>query len=130
MEPTREYVESYLRRADESLQAAIVLLQNNLFRDVVSRAYYAMFHAAQAALATQNVKMPKRHSGVISLFGEKFVKTGRLEKKFADNLSRAFRLRQMADYEISVEFEKSSVEELIKNAEGFIQSIKTLLHSL
>lgn len=127
MEPTREYAGSCLRRADESLEAARVLLQNNFLRDAVSRAYYAVFHAAQAALATQDVRMPKRHSGVISLFGERFVKSGKVEKRFADYLSEAFVLRQKSDYEVGVEFERSSVEEIVKKAEEFLHEIKTLL---
>jgi len=86
-----------------------------------------MFYAAQSALASENVRLPRKHSGVISLFRVRFVKSGKIEKKFADYLSSAFALRQEGDYDVGVEFEKSSVEELINKAEEFLYKIKVLL---
>jgi uncharacterized protein (UPF0332 family) len=40
-----------LRRARRSLEAADLLVSNGFSADAVGRAYYAAFHAAQAALA-------------------------------------------------------------------------------
>jgi len=42
-----------LQQADESLRAASILLQDNLARPAVNRAYYAMFYAVLALLASQ-----------------------------------------------------------------------------
>jgi len=41
-----------IARAQESLQAAELCLQTGLVNSAVSRAYYAMFQAAQVALET------------------------------------------------------------------------------
>jgi uncharacterized protein (UPF0332 family) len=40
-----------LTRAGKALLAAKTLLENQLYEDCVSRAYYAVLHAAKAALA-------------------------------------------------------------------------------
>lgn len=41
-----------LEDAKDKLSSAKVLLENNKFKDSVSRSYYAMFSAARALLAT------------------------------------------------------------------------------
>jgi uncharacterized protein (UPF0332 family) len=44
----------------------------------VNRAYYAIFYAANAMLATKGLERSK-HSGVIATFRQHFVKTGMVE---------------------------------------------------
>jgi len=39
-----------------------------------------MFYSAEAILLTNDLKAPS-HKGVISLFGEHFIKTGKLDKE-------------------------------------------------
>ena len=56
-----------LEQADESLDAARILLDRTLDRSAVNRAYYAMFYAVLALLATRKRETSK-HGGAISLF--------------------------------------------------------------
>jgi len=44
------------------------------YDSTVSRVYYAMFFVVEALLLTKNIKV-KTHSGLISKFGENFIKT-------------------------------------------------------
>ena len=44
-----------------------------MFSEVISEAYYAMFHAAKALLALRGI-YPKTYAGVVSQFGLQFVK--------------------------------------------------------
>ncbi len=71
----RSLVTYRLQQADECLDAARVLLEKRLNRPVVNRAYYAMFYAGLGLLATRMLGSSK-HAGVLSLFGQHFVKTG------------------------------------------------------
>jgi uncharacterized protein (UPF0332 family) len=89
------------------------LLEKNLLEDSISRAYYAMFHAAQAILYKKGLKA-KSHAGVKSLFGEHIVKKGTISEELGRAFSRAFDLRQKSDYEVQAEFEVRDVEEVIK----------------
>ena len=73
-----------LEQADESLDAAQVLLDKVLVRSSVNRAYYAMFYAVLALLAKSKQETSK-HSGAISLFDyeiESSLSLERLPKNF------------------------------------------------
>jgi uncharacterized protein (UPF0332 family) len=96
---SRRFVEASLLRAKKALRSAKLLLENRELEDAVSRAYYAMFHAAKAILFSKDVKT-KTHIGAISLFGEHIIKKGILDEEYADMLRKAFDLRQKSDYEI------------------------------
>lgn len=117
MEPLPEFVRASLRRADKALLAAKSLLEKNLLEDSISRAYYAMFHAAQAILYIKGLKA-KSHAGVKSLFGEHIVKKGIISEELGKAFSRAFDLRQKSNYEIQAEFEIEDVKEVVKEAES------------
>ena len=63
----------------------------------VTRAYYAMFYAAQALLSDEGLDFSK-HSAVIARFGQEFAKTGRLAPELHRHLLDAFDARSDADY--------------------------------
>jgi uncharacterized protein (UPF0332 family) len=65
--------ELLLEKARNSLQAAKLLIENNLADIAVTRAYYTMFYCAQAFLLSKNLSFSS-HSAVISAFGREFVK--------------------------------------------------------
>jgi uncharacterized protein (UPF0332 family) len=52
-----------------------------LHSSAVNRAYYAIFYAANALLATQGLSRSK-HSGVIAAFRQHFVKPGQIEDEY------------------------------------------------
>jgi len=58
-------VDANLSRADESLAAAKSLVESEVYDDGCSRAYYAVFYAATAALVAGGWRCSKR-AGVIS----------------------------------------------------------------
>lgn len=115
-----------LRRADQALRAANTLLAEGLLADSVSRAYYAMFHAATAILYHYGLKA-KSHSSAISLFGEHIVKSGLVDKEVGKSLRRAFDMRQKSDYGIDIDLPREMVKELISEAEQFVAQIKLVL---
>lgn len=75
--------------AKEKLDAAKLLLDNNMYKDSISRSYYAMFTTVRAILAMDKVDF-KKHAGVISYFQREYIKSGILEKKYSKYLSQAF----------------------------------------
>ena len=107
------------QQAKETLTAAQELLDNGHCRDAVNRAYYAMFYCGLGLLATRNLGSSK-HSGVLSLFSQHFVKTGEMPVEAGRHLREAFELRQQCDYREFVEIQKSQAEEVIANARNFI----------
>jgi uncharacterized protein (UPF0332 family) len=79
--------------------------------DSASKAYYAIFQASRAALATKELDS-RKHSGVISLFNQHFVKTGILPKEFRKIIVSAQDLRLSSDYNDFYVVSKKEAEHL------------------
>ena len=83
---TRALIQSYLAKARDKARVARELRDHGDWDDAVSRAYYAAFHAAQAALLTEGQRADT-HRGVVVLFGLLLVKTGKLDRRWGKFLA-------------------------------------------
>jgi len=117
---------AHLEKAVERLRVAEKLFQDGYYEDAVSRAYYAMYHAARAALSTVNV-FPKTHEGVVTEFGRKFVLTGIFEKQLGKNLAHAKAARETYEYTVATTVLKSEAEAILQNAQDFVETVKKYL---
>jgi uncharacterized protein (UPF0332 family) len=116
-----------LKRARATLQVAQTLLQQGEDPpSIVNRAYYAMFYAALALLATIGQQSSK-HSGVLALFDQHFIKTQILSKEMGKFLHKAFDARQTGDYEEEAEITKEQASEVLGFAVQFVKSIEEKL---
>lgn len=86
-----------LLKAQQSLEAAKLLLANNYPDYATSRAYYAMFYIAEAFLEGEGLSFSK-HSAVIAAFGREFAKPKRVSPEFHRFLIEAQELRTAGDY--------------------------------
>lgn len=120
-EVKREFV-----RAQKSLQAASLLLKDKLLEDTLSRAYYAILHAARAALLMEGVSVTS-HRAVRRLFGQHLVKSGTLPTRLATILAEEQDDRILADYDVLFNPELERVEKRVADAEEFVAAIKTFL---
>jgi len=123
---TRKEIQRYLERARLDLQAVDVNLQNELYTVAVSRAYYAMFYAATALLKSKGIDR-SRHSGVISAFGQYFVKTGLIEVVFAKTLTQAFDSRNETDYGLMLIPDDELARTELDDARRFVERIESYL---
>ncbi len=112
--------EGFFNKAKESLRAAKMLLKDELFEVSVSRAYYTMFHIAQTFLLEEDLTFSK-HSAVISAFGNKYTKTGKVPAKFHRYLLDAFDMRGMGDYKLNSGIDYNAASEQIERAEEFLK---------
>ena len=96
-----EEISSNLERADTNLQVARELLDKKYYDVSASRAYYAAFYATSALLLNEGLDTSK-HSGVIALIHQHFVKNGKLNKEQGKNLNWLFELRSVGDYGVSL----------------------------
>jgi uncharacterized protein (UPF0332 family) len=69
LENRRKLVQVLVEKSRKSLAAAASLSKEGFSEAAISRAYYAAFYLAQAALATKDISRSK-HSGVIAALGE------------------------------------------------------------
>ena len=115
-----------LRDAEASLRASEILLDQGLYRDAVSRAYYAMFYAAEALLATKGLH-PKTHGGVLHLMGEHFVKGGELEPEMTNSFGFAMQARQRADYGDDFAITVDDARAVVTKAKSFVNRLVGLV---
>jgi uncharacterized protein (UPF0332 family) len=128
-ENLKKLIEYRFGQAQETLAVARELLGSGHFRDAVNRGYYAMFYCGLGLLAAKNLGTSK-HSGVLSLFSQHFVRTGEISTEAGQHLRQAFELRQNCDYREFVSISKEQVEEVLVNAAAFIKESKLLFEKL
>lgn len=121
-----EDVRLYLERANLDLRAAKANLDDGFYGVVVSRAYYAMFYAANALLATQGLTRSK-HTAVHAAFGQHFVKTGLIEPQYLRRLVDAFEARSDADYDAAFVGDPAGAESAVASAKDFVARVEQLL---
>ncbi len=104
----------------------MLLLEKGYYKDAVSRAYYCMYNAARALLLTMDIS-PKTHKGLISKFGQEFMKMEKEARDYATILSKAEDLREIADYGIYKEISRELAESTVDDAERFLKKIREVL---
>ena len=115
-------VDLLLQKAQRKLNTAKKLLELGEHEDTVSRAYYSIFHAAKAALATQK-SFPKTHEGTIREFGQKIIKEKGLPRELGTIFSQARSLRETADYTLTPTIGPEDAKWAVKAAEHFLKQI-------
>ncbi len=115
----------YIRNAHEMLEVAALNLSEDYHGSAVNRAYYAIFYAANALLATQGLTRSK-HSGAIAAFRERFVKTGLIEVEYSDLYGRVMENRHVSDYEIEVPVERQVATRALDDAQRFVERVEQL----
>jgi uncharacterized protein (UPF0332 family) len=114
-----------LERAKNTLSDAKKFFGDATMESTVNRIYYAIFYAVLGLLITKELSSAK-HSGIRAIFNREFVNKGLIEKEQGRFYSNMFDRRQKGDYKDFVIFEKSEVEEWLKQAEKFIVKIEQL----
>jgi len=115
-----------VEKAHRAIHAAEILTREGEPDFAAGRAYYAMFYAASALLAEHDLRTTK-HAGVHALFGEHFVKQGRIGQKFHRFLLDAFDRRLHADYSFEAAITEAEVRITIDQAREFLAEVETLL---
>ena len=114
------------RRSLQCLAAARLCQGNGLYADAISRAYYAVMHAAKAVLELHNIQVDS-HEGVKNLFGYRVVMTRLIEGRWGREIDRLYRWRIRADYTATEVFSESDARSACDRAEAFVSRIRLLL---
>lgn len=122
----KQEIQDLTEKADKFLLTAQHALSTGDYDSCASRCYYAMFFMAEAALLTKNITASS-HKGVISLFGEHFVKTNTFAKGMGKALNDAYDKRLVGDYGIGVEITEPQGSVLLETARDFVTQVKDYL---
>jgi uncharacterized protein (UPF0332 family) len=121
---------SFLRKAEQALVAARLLLNAQSTDGACNRAYYAMFdaaHAALFALGIEGLTSPiKTHNGLTAKFGQHVIATGQLAARYGSDLNKVQTLRQLGDYSGDpVAYEDAAWA--VERAEAFVTAINVFI---
>jgi len=125
-ENTKIIIGIRLERCREDLKFARLLLEQGGYRQAISRAYYAVFTIASAALLVFDIRRGK-HAGVESAVHEYLVKPGLIEPEYGAIYSRSFKDRLDADYGDEATFSKEQAETILADAERFVARLEQYL---
>ena len=113
-------------RAQECQGAAVLCLNHGFYADAISRSYYAIMHAAKAALLLHGVQVSS-HVGLRNRFGLTLVRTGLVEAQWAYDISRGLDERIRADYHALADFTEVDADSTCIRSELFLSRMRTLL---
>ena len=118
-----------MEQAHETLREAEILLNESALRGAINRAYYAMFYALLALLATKRLGT-SRHSGALALFDREFVKSGVFPRELSRSLHLAFDRRQSHDYGEMTQVNHQITKGTMTDAKTFVAAIESYLRSV
>jgi len=121
-------VQAEWRRSLKAQGAAELLLEAGFYEDAVSRAYYAVLHAAKAALLARDI-VTESHTAVRRLFGKELVQQGLLEKEWAMILAHEQDERASADYDVELSFSQEVAGQRVEESRRFLERIHSFLQT-
>lgn len=121
-------IRDILEAANAKLQAADLLLRENLCGDAASRAYYAAFHAI-SALHLSRGNTFSSHSQLIGRFNKDYVRTGLFPPEFTRIMARLFEDRQSGDYDIAPSITQDEARQDVNDARKIVEGIRVHLGS-
>lgn len=125
----QQRIEQYLARSRRMLRTGRLALQDGDYISAVNRAYYAIFYAANALLATKGLERSK-HSGVIAAFRQHFVKTGIVDVMYSDLYGAVMEDRHQGDYAEMEVLSYAVAERDLNRAEQFTNYIERHLRDI
>lgn len=126
LEHRRKLVQVLLEKSRKSLAAATTLSKEGFTEAAISRAYYAAFYLAQAALATKDISRSK-HSGVIAAFGEHLTKKGPMPQALHKTFLKLYESRVTSDYSVETVPSSDDTKEALEAAREFAKSVEVYL---
>jgi uncharacterized protein (UPF0332 family) len=111
-----------LARAHEELDAASLLATGAFGAQAISRAYFAAFYAAEAALLSVGETRSK-HAGVIAAFGQLVIRRGSFAADDGRLLRSLFERRNEADYAHAL-VPAEEVTQAIGDAQRFVAAVE------
>lgn len=121
-----EQYQAILDKAQDSLDAARLLLTQDYFDFAASRAYYAMYYAAEALLLARGLSFSS-HAAVIANYGKEFSKTGDMDRKFHKHLIAVQDLRSQGDYSYHPGVSHHKASEAVSWAAEFLEAATAYL---
>jgi uncharacterized protein (UPF0332 family) len=117
-----------LEKARRKLATAKRLLDEGEFEDAAGPAYYAMYHAAHAALLPKRAS-PRTHKGLAMMLSMHRVKVGDISIDLYRAFVAARDQREYGDYEVASIIGPELAQRTVVDAGAFVDAVEALLRS-
>ena len=115
-----------LQNANDTLDAAGLCLERNLYKDTINRSYYAAFYAVKAVLALEEVDF-KRHKDAVGYFNRNYVATEIFSRDIGRKLGRLKQERESSDYDDFYIASLNEATEQMETAKMIVQAVQEYL---
>lgn len=119
-----------LERAKQDLSDAEFSYKDRRYLNANNRAYYAIFHAIKAVLATERIDF-KKHKDVLAYFNQHYVKTEIFPRMISKKISQANKVREDSDYDDEfiptdeeTKIQINTAKEIIDLVEKYLNTVK------
>lgn len=112
-----------LEKAERAFDDVEFCAKEGRRESAANRLYYALFHAMSALLISDGYTV-KSHRGVISMFGEHYVRTDIFSKQDGSLLSELVIMRDNADYNCFFEADEEKLKPFIEPTKQLIEKIE------
>ena len=116
-------------RAETSLQEAKDELARKNPRLAVNRAYYTVFYAMRAFLATVG-KDSSKHSGIAALFNEHFIKSKIVPAVSSKLIQSLMDLRHEGDYQDFAVITEEEAKGAVETAQSALETMRIVMKKL
>lgn len=117
-----------LQRAKETIREVEKHIENGFWNTAINRMYYACFYAVGALLIKNDISATS-HSGLRLQFGQKFIKTELIDKKYSKIYSDLFEKRHKGDYNDFFDYDEETVKRLYPKAKDFVIKIENFIQT-
>jgi len=116
-------IQRLINHAEDSHQAAKVLLDSGFLGFSAAQSYYTIFYLTEALLHSKDLQFSS-HSAVIAAYGKEFAKTAILDPKFHRRIIIAESRRETGHYGEESSVTDEEARESFDWAEEFLQVVK------
>lgn len=118
-----------LQTANDCLKDSRALINAGGYKSSANRSYYAVFHAMRAVLAFDEFDS-KKHSGIISEFRKKYIKTQIFSEEISRIIGNQFDVRSHSDYDDFYVISKDFTANQLHEAEIMVKEVEKYLTDL
>lgn len=115
-----------IERAKNIIGEIDYLQQGELWSNIATRLYYAVFHSVSALMIHDGHKV-STHKGSHILFSQLYVKTGKLPQKYSELYKQLEIIRNNGDYNCYYDVKPDEIIDCIPPAKEMIETIAEMI---
>lgn len=119
-------VEYRIEKAEATFIEAEDNARLNHWTLAANRLYYSVYYVSSALLLSKGISV-KTHEGVNVMIHREFVKTGIIDSKDGELLSRLQAMRHSGDYDDLFDWKEEDVQPLFAQTRSYMDHVKGLL---